>query len=154
MSALEVVPEQLSPGSAIFCRRLQCTLSARVCALRQSASELQRTKDTWRGESSAYPSCVTSRCAQGREVRAAVEANGPIRWKGVGPGGRFCRDRHNLRAQHQARQRLIRTGALGAVPTIDREPFGDERPPFAGGTALAIPTAAEASRLLAGGADP
>lgn len=152
MSALQVVPEQLSPAAVFFCRRLRCTLSARPCALRQSASDKQRTRDTWRGEAGEYPSCVTSRCAQGREVRAAVEAAGQVSWKGAGPGGRFCRDRHNLKAQHQARQRLARIGALDAVPTIDREPFGNARPTFAGGSELRIGSAAEASRV-ADGAD-
>lgn len=152
MSALQVVPEQLSPSAAIHCRRLQCTLPARACVLRQLVSDRQRTRDTWRGVAGEYPSCVTRTCAQGREVRAAVEAAGALRWRGAGLHGHWSPLRGDVRAQNEARQRLARVGALDPVSSIDCEPFGDTRAVFAADSP-AIGSAAEASRI-AGGTDP
>ncbi len=83
-------------------------------------SDAHRTSDAERGQCGDFPSCYTSRCAQGRAVRLALEARGAhLEWRGAGPNGRFSRGRGDAERQYAARVALERVGLLDAVPTCD-----------------------------------
>lgn len=112
-------PWRLYAESPVACSTLKCTLYAAQCVARQQASDLQRTKDTWRGEASNYPHCVTEKCAQGRGVREALAPAERPSWRGAGPGGRFERSRRDVEDLARARDRQRRAGLLEGVPTID-----------------------------------
>lgn len=112
-------PWRLYADSVVACTTLRCTLYAAQCVARQKASDIQRTKDTWRGEASAYPHCVTEKCAQGRGVRAALDPAAQVAWRGAGPGGRFERSRRDVEDVARARARQRATGLLDEVPSID-----------------------------------
>lgn len=112
-------PWRLAPDATVECRTLKCTLAACRCVARQMASDVQRTKDTWRGEASAYPHCVTDRCAQGRGVRAALDPSAGVTWRGAGPGKRFEASRRDVEAVARARARQRAEGLLDEAPTID-----------------------------------
>jgi hypothetical protein len=60
-----------SPTDLFPCPRLHAGLfMAKLCVARQQAGE-SRTKDTWRGQAAAYPTC-TATCALGVAIRARV----------------------------------------------------------------------------------
>jgi hypothetical protein len=103
----------------IDCRTLRCKVPAHVCVMRQNVSQIQRTRDTWRGQASRYPHCMTERCAQGRGVRAALEPDAQAAWKGSGPAGLSERLRDDVEEQRAARRRLEAAGLLDDVRTID-----------------------------------
>lgn len=70
------------------CVAENCTnISARECVRRQLTSEIQRTKDTERGQASRYPLCKTGTCEQGTAIRYSLEQQ--VSWIGKGPGNRF-----------------------------------------------------------------
>jgi hypothetical protein len=112
-------PWRVQPHDPVSCVTLDCTVPAHVCVARQLASDAQRTRDTWRGQGSEYPSCVTARCAQGRGIREALEPGAKVAWRGEGPGGRLSRLRSDLPEQHAARTRLAVVGLTEAVSTVD-----------------------------------
>lgn len=101
--------------------RGRCLMMLGTCVARQQVSDLQRTRDTERGQAPEYPSCQTDRCATGRAIRALLD---PQRkgWRGVGPGGRFLPMRSDLAQQEAARQRQAAAGLLEDVPTLDAPP--------------------------------
>jgi hypothetical protein len=129
-------PWRIRPHDTFHCVALHCEETpAHVCVARQKASEVQRTKDTCRGEASDYPHCVTERCAQGRGIREALDPDHPVEWRGAGPGKRFSRGATSKRKASQlaARDRLAAVGLLDVPPTVDgrgapveREGEGDE----------------------------
>lgn len=86
-------PWRIQADDLFRCRTLGCDVDARRCVMRQLVSEVQRTKDGWRGQASEYPSCVTEGCAQGRGVREALDPHAGVAFRGVGPGGRFQAER-------------------------------------------------------------
>lgn len=113
------------------CERLNGeVLQAHVCVARQKASDLQRTKDSWRGEAGDYPTCVTVKCAQGRAIRAALDPDAKDAWKGSGAGGRIVarRPREELAAQETARSAKARVGLLdeGRILDVDPDPVREE----------------------------
>jgi hypothetical protein len=112
-------PWRVQPNDVVACVTLDCTVPAHVCVARQLASDVQRTRDTWRGQGSEYPSCVTARCAQGRGIREALDRNATVAWRGEGPGGRLSRLRSDLQEQHAARSRLALVGLLDDARTVD-----------------------------------
>jgi hypothetical protein len=112
-------PWRIYADNVVCCRTLQCTLRASQCVARQLASDIQKTKDTWRGEASSYPHCVTERCAQGRGVREALDPTAKVAWRGAGPGGRFEPGKRGAEAVARARSRLKAVGLLDDVPTCD-----------------------------------
>jgi hypothetical protein len=112
-------PWRVGPDTVFDCRALGCQFTARICVTRQMASDLQRTKDTWRGEASIYPRCVTERCAQGRGIREALDPAAGVTWHGAGPGKRFEPSRRDAVEVARARARLRACGALDEAPTID-----------------------------------
>lgn len=121
----------IHPAHVIVCRTLGCeVLPAGVCVARQVASEVQRTKDTWRGNAGDYPHCVTEKCAQGRAVREALDPTAAALWKGEGAGGRIVarRSRKELAAQEKARSAKERVGLLDEVRVVDvhPDPAGEE----------------------------
>jgi hypothetical protein len=118
----DTVVECLTLGSTREGKRIPALLPAHVCVARQLASECQRTKDTWRGEASAYPSCVTERCAQGRGIREALDPDASVKFRGAGPGGRFERGRKDVAKQHAAKARLRAKGLLEDVRVLDVDP--------------------------------
>jgi hypothetical protein len=76
------------------CERLSVTaLPACVCVTRQRVTDLQRTRQSSRGQGSDYPLCDTRTCEQGRSLRERLDPNLPMTWRGAGPGGRFERER-------------------------------------------------------------
>jgi hypothetical protein len=120
---IPVRPWRLKGDDYIECVALGCDVPARVCVARQKASDAQRTKDTWRGEASEYPSCVTERCAQGRGVREALEPGEDLPWRGAGPGKRFVsRRKTDCGPQQAARKRLQRSGMLDRERLLDVDP--------------------------------
>lgn len=92
-------PWRLQPDDVFRCQALGCDVDARRCVMRQLVSQVQRTRDGWRGQASEYPSCVTETCAQGRGVREALDPGAGISFRGVGPGGRFQAERRWSRAK-------------------------------------------------------
>jgi hypothetical protein len=112
-------PWRLYADSQVACTTLRCTLYASQCVARQKASDIQKTKDTWRGEASSYPHCVTEKCAQGRGVRTALDPAAQVDWRGAGPGGRFERSRRDVESVAAARAAQRAVGLLDAPPTID-----------------------------------
>lgn len=116
---LPLRPWRLYADSEIDCRALGCSLSAGVCVTRQLASQVQRTKDTWRGEASSYPTCVTERCAQGRGIREALDPAAGVSWRGCGPGGRFEPAKRGGEGVARAKARLGAVGLLDNVSTCD-----------------------------------
>jgi hypothetical protein len=109
----------LAPDEPIRCVKLHAIVSARVCALRQRVSEIQRTTQLSRGQGGDFPSCL--RCAQGDAMRAALGPAARLTWRGCGPGHRFARERSRV-AQYAARERLERAGLLDETPTLDGPP--------------------------------
>ena len=114
-------PWRVYRDDIVPCAAMGCPVPAHVCVARQHASELQRTRDSWRGQCPEYPSCVTERCAQGRGVRNALDPNASVAWKGTGPLGRVpgTMPHRKRRAQEAARDRLEREGMLDPVRTLD-----------------------------------
>jgi hypothetical protein len=110
----------LAPDEPIRCVKLHAIVSARVCALRQRVSEIQRTTQLSRGQGGDFPSC-TERCAQGAAVKAALGPAGRLSWRGSGPGHRFAQERCRA-AQYAARGRLEAIGLLDVPPSIDEPP--------------------------------
>jgi hypothetical protein len=107
----------------IDCRTLGCKgLQARVCVARQAATDANRNQDRSKGQGSPYPLCDTLRCIQGRAIRDAIDPTRVVTWRGAGPGGRFERQRSDLGQQHVARVRLMVTGMLDEVPSVDNGP--------------------------------
>ncbi len=55
-------------------------------------------------------------------LRATIPGADSIRWRGIGPGGRFDQDRPAgfRAAERAARERLEAEGMLDTVPTLDR----------------------------------
>jgi hypothetical protein len=117
-------PWRVGPESVVLCAALKCTVPARVCVVRQLASEVQRTQDRHRGEASDYPRCVTERCAQGRGIREALDPCAQVAWRGTGLGGRVRRERPRgeRAAQDAARERQARVGLLEQVRMLDVDP--------------------------------
>jgi hypothetical protein len=113
-------PWRVHPHDLVGCATLHAIVPAHVCVARQLASEVQRTNDTWRGQGSSYPSCVTERCAQGRGIREAMDPGAHVTWRGHGAGGRVEKRRSDLPEQYRARLRLAAVGLLDETPTIDR----------------------------------
>ncbi len=118
-------PWTITPETRFDCVALSCRgMKVSVCVARQIASGAQRTRDTWRGQGSEFPTCVTERCAQGRAIREATSG-----WLERRPEP-FLGNRRSPAVQRalnetRARRRLERVGLLGDVPTIDdldREP--------------------------------
>ena len=112
-------PWRILASDLFRCRTLACFVEARVCVARQLASDLQRTRDTWRGEASDYPHCVTAQCAQGRGIREALDPAAAVQWRGVGPGRRFVHARRDAASVAKARARKRASGLLDDAPTID-----------------------------------
>jgi hypothetical protein len=95
-----------------------------ICVTRQRVTDLQRTQQTSRGQGTEYPHCDSRTCEQGRRIRDALDPLHLARWRGVGFGGRFARDKlsHDCKAQLAAARRLRAVGLEDEVPTIDAEP--------------------------------
>lgn len=126
-----LVPWRLHPSDTFNCTSLSCrNMTVRACVERQAASEAQKTKDTWRGEASLYPSC-TDRCEQGITIRASLAPTVTVRWLGAGPGKRFARA-FSAQVQTGARRRWAAAGLLEPVPTIDDIPPPPVRGSFRG----------------------
>lgn len=113
-------PWRIGPEFTFRCAALGSTVCAGDCVRRQQVSDLQRTRDTWRGEGSEYPACVTERCAQGRGIRLAVDAD--VHFRRVGPGKRQRALRSDLRAQSVARKRMQTAGLLEEERILDVTP--------------------------------
>ena len=111
------------PDSMFDCKALHCRLSMRCCVVRQSASDMQRTKDRWRGQSTLYPHCVTTQCEQGRGIRKWIDPEAIIKWRGAGPGGRFDAGKRGAVAQLRAKAKQEAEGRLDATPTMDMSPL-------------------------------
>jgi hypothetical protein len=76
------------------CERLNVTnLPACICVTRQRVTDLQRTRQSSRGQGTDYPLCDTRTCEQGRSLRERLDPNAPTTWRGSGPGGRFGSER-------------------------------------------------------------
>jgi hypothetical protein len=126
-------PWRVEPLDTVSCVALHCEVAAHVCVARQIASDVQRTRQSSRGQGFDYPSCVTERCAQGRGIRAALSPDAQSAWHGEGRGGRLAPRRSDLSQQHTARQRLAAVGLLDLTPSVDEPPAevelegGDER---------------------------
>lgn len=123
-------PWRVRLDDVVECATLGCDVPAHICVTRQKASESQRTKDTWRGEASEYPCCVTERCAQGRGIREALEPQEVgAGWRREGPGKRWVsRRRADRGVQEAARKRLKRSGLLEPerLLDVDRDPVTPE----------------------------
>jgi hypothetical protein len=115
-------PWRVYRDTVILCRALKAAVPAHCCVARQQASDMQRTRDTWRGEASAYPHCVTERCAQGRGIREALDPHASVTWRGAGPGGRIDRLRGGQAAQEAARKRMRLEGLLDEERILDVTP--------------------------------
>jgi hypothetical protein len=120
-------PWRIHPDDHFDCKVLGCKgLRARVCVARQQATDIQRTRQTSRGQGTDYPSCDTRRCAQGRGIREALDRRESVTWKGAGPGGRFERLAKDVAKQEAARRRLRETGLLDEAPSMDQPPAAVE----------------------------
>jgi hypothetical protein len=118
------VPWRVRPDFVFRCMALGCSgMSARTCVARQIVTDRQRTQQESRGQGTEFPTCDTRKCAQGRVVREALRDGLTVR--GAGPGGRLRYDPQGKLAGKRMRQ-LEREGALGEVPTCDREPTEDD----------------------------
>jgi hypothetical protein len=117
-------PWRLYRDSIVDCTTLGCPVPAHICVARQIAAGLQRTHDTHRGQASEYVTCVTERCAQGRGVRAALDPQDAVVWKGEGAGKRASptRRRREKAKQNAARSRMESVGLLDEVRTLDIHP--------------------------------
>jgi hypothetical protein len=105
------------------CLTLGCDVRAKTCVIRQLASAQQRTRDTWRGQGTDYPHCVTEDCAQGRGIREALDPETKLAWRGAGLHGRFGQRRtSDVAAQQDAKRRLRVVGALDDISTLDVDP--------------------------------
>jgi hypothetical protein len=107
------------------CERLGVeSMSAHVCVTRQKVTDLQRTKQTSRGQSSDYPRCDSRSCEVGRRIRERLDAHARETWTGAGFGGRFARGRENADASKQeaARRRQEAEGRLDAPRILDIDP--------------------------------
>lgn len=128
---------ELALSSRFACHVLHAIVPVRCCLVRQATIRRQRTKDTWRGQGTIFPSC--DGCTQGAAIRAAVGVL--VTWRGRGPGGRFDRGRDPARrgiaAQRAARARLRVVGLLDIVPCLDEPPPGE--PDEGEAAALATP---------------
>lgn len=97
---------------------------AHVCVARQLASDAARTKDTWRGTASPYPSCRTETCEQGRRVRAQLGAaalSACVRIAAREKNGHDLSPSQKLQ-QTAARKRMEREGLLDPTPSLDGGP--------------------------------
>lgn len=112
-------PWRIYATDRFHCFTLAAEVEACRCVARQRASDVQQTNDTWRGQASEYPSCVTSRCAQGRAVREALDPSAEVAWRGVGPGGRFTPARRDVESLARAKARQRAQGLLEEASTID-----------------------------------
>ncbi len=108
--------QEVTSGDELFpCPTLGVTkMRACICVARQLQGDGQ-TSDTWRGQASRYPSCVSSRCADGRAIRSTL---------GDPEGGQRPRTGMRLE-QSMARARLAARGLLDDVPTIDALTTGE-----------------------------
>jgi hypothetical protein len=100
------------------CIALCSVVTVGVCIARQAATDCQRTTQTSRGQGTAYPSCDSRKCAQGRHIRERFDPDARVTWRGEGPGGRFTARRYQA-DQEAARQAQKRSGLLDEVPTLD-----------------------------------
>jgi hypothetical protein len=112
-------PWRLYATSRFHCFTLAAEVEACRCVARQRASEVQKTQDSWRGQASEHPSCVTERCAQGRAVREALDPSVTVTFKGTGPGGRFTPARRDVESLARAKARQRAQGLLEEASTID-----------------------------------
>ena len=114
---------------SILCCKLNCTLSAATCVLRQRISDRQQTKSNReRGTASLFPSCTTAGCVQGQAVRTDWEASRPVAkpWIGKGHGHRTLPRSRNFLAQLISREQRIRQGLEQPAPTIDTPPRDED----------------------------
>ena len=114
-------PWRILPETRFNCHTLGCDgMEARTCVLRQLSTDAQRTEQASRGQGTDFPSCDSRKCAQGRGIREALyDPEGAVRWRGVGPGGRFDVSRGGSGA---SRRRHEREGLLDAVRILDLDP--------------------------------
>lgn len=115
------LPWRIPGGHQVKCVALRCTLTAAECVRRQVKTDVQRTQQTSRGQGTDHPHCDSRTCDQGRTIRAALDPDAIVQWRGAGPGGRFDRERSRgvTSVQEAARAQLERVGLLRDVPTVD-----------------------------------
>jgi hypothetical protein len=129
LSALEEPPrEKVDPADQLVlpmldarfeCLALCSVVTVGVCIARQAATDCQRTTQTSRGQGTAYPSCDSRKCAQGRHIRERFDPDASAKWTWEGPVKLYGKGRANVAAQEAAKRRIASVGLLDEVPTLD-----------------------------------
>lgn len=119
-------PWRIPPDARFECVALGCRgMTVAACVARQKATDAQRNESKpCRGQGSEYPHCDTRKCAQGRGLRAALDPESDVAFRGTGYLGRSIRARSDIAQQMAAARRLGLVGLLDDVPTVDSPPEG------------------------------